>query len=139
MMWAMEPKNFERLGEAIRARRAQLGMTQQEVAQGGGPSDVTLSAIEQGTPRTYHQRTKMALERALRWRSGAVESILAGEDPAGWELPETPLAAENPTEVTSAGMGFLALLDKHYGTDPDVAAVRQVVILFIKKINEGVH
>ena len=160
----MEPKNWAGLGEAVRARRTQLGLTQHDVEQAGGPSDVTLSAIEQGVPRSYQQRTMVTLERALQWKPGAVAAILAGEDPAAWVDPTVLLVdgantlrgappgetlslwppagtqvSEWVPEVTSAGLGFLELLDKHCGTDPDAAAIRRAVILFVKKINEGVN
>lgn len=163
MMSGMESKNWVGLGEAVRARRTQLGMTQHDVEQAGGPSDVTLSAVEQGVPRSYQQRTMITLERALQWKRGAVEAILAGEDPEAWidptvihdewpsrlsgapsgEAPPIRLPAgiqisEWVPEVTSAGLGFLDLLDKHCGTDEDAAAIRRAVILFVKKINEGV-
>jgi transcriptional regulator with XRE-family HTH domain len=162
MMEGMELKNWAGLGEAVRARRAQLGMTQHDVEQAGGPSDVTLSQIEQGTPRSYQQRTRITLERALQWKPGAVEAILAGEDPAAWvdptvllvdgvntlrgappgeTLPLWPPAgtqvSEWVPEVTSAGLGFLDLLDKHCGADPDAVSIRRAVVLFVKKINEG--
>jgi transcriptional regulator with XRE-family HTH domain len=164
MMAGMEPKDWVGLGEAVRARRAQLKMTQQDVAQRGGPSDVTLSQIEQGVPRSYQQRTVITLERALRLKPGAVEAILAGEDleawidptvllvdgvstlrgaPPGETLPLGPApggaVSEWVPEVTSAGLGFLELLDRHCGADPDAAAIRRAVILFVKKINEGAN
>lgn len=134
-MWhdvGMEPNNWERLGEAIRARRAQLGLTQQDVSRSGGPSDFTLSAIEQGTPRTYHQRTKMALERVLRWKSGAVESILAGEDPAGWELPGTPVAEKPAVPTTSARDRAVAALLDYAGTLDNPSEV----LTFVRRLME---
>lgn len=144
MMVGMEASHWAKLGQAVRDRRTKLHMTQEDVARAGGPSDFTMSKIEAGGENIYRARTVAALERVLRWAPGAVQAILAGQSPADWELPlfddEPPgaLVSEWVPDVTSAGLGFLDLLDKHYGTDEDAAALRRSVILFVKKINEGV-
>lgn len=138
----MDPKR----GETIRNRRVFLRLSQADVTAAGGPSEQTVRKIEHGQPGPYRAASMVALDRILRWKPGTVQTILdgtAGSDPASWEAPEAPETRESTDpvvpEVTSAGLGFLQLLDKHYATDLDAAAIRQAVLPFIKKINEGLR
>jgi transcriptional regulator with XRE-family HTH domain len=135
----MGTQDWEYLGRTVRTRRLLLGLSQADVIAAGGPSDQTLRELERGESGIYRVRTMAALERVLKWAPGAIEAILKGGQPAAYEIdePKAALVSDWVPEVTSAGQGFLHLLEKHCAADPDAAAIRQTVLPFIKKINEG--
>lgn len=72
-----------RVGAAIYTRRAELKLTQEELAQHAGVSRVTIDAIENG--RTGRSRRKNPsypkIERALEWQPGSIRAILDGDEP----------------------------------------------------------
>lgn len=105
----MGTENWERLGQVIRARRKALGLAQVDVTAAGGPSDETLRRLEHGEPGPYMRRTLAALERVLKWSPGAVKGVLAGDDPAGWELPA--VASSSPAPISARDRAVTALLD----------------------------
>jgi transcriptional regulator with XRE-family HTH domain len=61
---------WEKLGQQVRDRRAELGLTQAEVAQRGGPSVETLRALENNRAGRLSPRVRRALERVLQWETG---------------------------------------------------------------------
>jgi transcriptional regulator with XRE-family HTH domain len=69
------------LGRHIRERRAELGLTQAEVASVGGPSPATLYQLESGLRGSYRPHILRRLERALGWGAGSVRRVLAGGVP----------------------------------------------------------
>lgn len=74
-------KDWQRLAKYAARRRAELGLTQIEVAQRGPLSLDRVQAIEGGKSARYRLGTLVALERALGWTEGSVERILAGGEP----------------------------------------------------------
>lgn len=74
-------KDWRRLGELAAGRRAELGLTQIEVAQRGPLSLDRVQSIEGAKRTSYRLGTLVALERALEWASGSVDEILAGGEP----------------------------------------------------------
>ncbi|MDV8066422.1 helix-turn-helix transcriptional regulator [Rhodococcus sp. IEGM 1366] len=69
------------LGEAVKARRAQLDLTQEDVNQGGGPSDTTLTRIENGEGTVPAPSTLRKLDHALQWEQGSARRVLDGGEP----------------------------------------------------------
>lgn len=78
---ALEGDDWRRLGEHVVRRREELGLTQPDVQAAGGPSTATMRNIERATNTTYRGGILRSLERALQWRTGSVETVLAGGDP----------------------------------------------------------
>lgn len=73
-------RTWQRLGREVRARRAELGLAQGDLAARGGPSLVTVGQIERG--QVEPQAVTLArLETALAWERGSAARILAGGDP----------------------------------------------------------
>jgi transcriptional regulator with XRE-family HTH domain len=87
---------FERLAAFVRARREELGMTQNELQMAGGPSSAVLRYIESGKETKPSTRTIKALERALDWEQGSVQAILSGGDPT---IVGTTRASDFPTNT----------------------------------------
>jgi DNA-binding XRE family transcriptional regulator len=71
--------DWEALGHAVRARRNWLGISQSEIGRRGGPSDQTVSRIEQNRRVKYNAPILIGLEKALRWPPKTIESILLRE------------------------------------------------------------
>ena len=120
----METKDWTRLGQAIRARRRQLNLSQVDVSTAGGPSSETLRLLERGDPGPYMQRTVTALERVLRWRAGAVQAIVAGESPDEWVEPPEPEQHSAPAS-SARDRAVTALLD--YAAELDKPAQTEVL------------
>ena len=74
-------RNWKLLAEHAARRRAELGLSQIEVAQRGPLSLDRVQAIEGAKSTRYRLGTLLALERALAWGAGSVEAILAGGRP----------------------------------------------------------
>lgn len=72
---------LKRLGRYVLARRESLGLTQGQVAERGGPSDTTLTKIENGTGPLPSKVTLKRLDKALEWEPGGAHQILEGGEP----------------------------------------------------------
>lgn len=67
------------LARAVRLRRAELRMSQDDVRHESGLSVTTIGKIEKGEPDLAVQRTTLRrLDAALQWPAGTAESWLAG-------------------------------------------------------------
>lgn len=76
-------EQWGRLGRMVRARREELKLSQAEVQEAGGPSDVIQSRIENndGTKPRPRGSTLRMLDAALRWEPGSAIDILTGGSP----------------------------------------------------------
>jgi len=72
--------DVKRLARHVRERREQLGLSQEEVANRGGPSDTTLGKIENGLG-SFARQTLEKLDVGLDWRVGSARRVLEGGDP----------------------------------------------------------
>ncbi|CDO11488.1 transcriptional regulator [Mycolicibacterium cosmeticum] len=104
--------SWEKLGEAVRERRIALGLTQEQLADRGGPSTPTLRAIENNRAGRLSPRLRRSLERTLQWSAGSVDEVLAGQDATVLE----------PVTTTAIGPGFYLLVDRA------LSAARVVII-----------
>lgn len=86
--------SWEQLGEQVRSRRTELGLTQEELAERGGPSTPTLRAIENNRAGRLSPRLRRTLERALRWQAGSVDAILTGGAATVEAQPSSVVAPE---------------------------------------------
>lgn len=75
---AGERDSLVRLGDAVRRRRTELGLSQRGVAERGGPSVRSLNKIEQGEPPRPTGSTMSKLDVALDWLPRTAASVLAG-------------------------------------------------------------
>lgn len=76
--------DYNHLARVVRDFRTLAGLSQQDVAARGGPSDTTLSQIEAGRWRSANPgRTLTKLDRAYRWPEGsAMKALTKGFDPS---------------------------------------------------------
>lgn len=72
------PANADRLAEAVKARRHELQLSQLDVWQNGGPSNTTLTAVENGLVETLTRTTARKLDAGLQWPEGTAKRIHEG-------------------------------------------------------------
>lgn len=78
------------LADAVKARRLQLGLTQGDIADRGGPSIVTVRQIEKVTGPPPSDLSLAGLDRALRWEHGSAQAILDGGQAVVSDLSAVP-------------------------------------------------
>lgn len=71
-------EDWQRLGKAIEDRRFERGYSQEALVKRGGPSHQTVRNVERGLAAEYRPTTFRKFDRALDWRDGTTEKILAG-------------------------------------------------------------
>jgi hypothetical protein len=77
----MSTEGARRLARAVKARRAELEVTQYDVWQAGGPSNTTLTKIEAGHLESLTRKTARNLDAALEWEPGSAKRVWAGGEP----------------------------------------------------------
>lgn len=73
--------NADHLARHVRERRRDLALSQLEVWQAGGPSNTTLTAIENGLAKSLQNATAKKLDRGLQWRPGSARRVWDGGEP----------------------------------------------------------
>jgi transcriptional regulator with XRE-family HTH domain len=110
--------SWESLGQEVRARRTELGLTQTEVADRGGPSVETLRTVENNRAGRLSPRMRRALERALQWESGSIDAVLDG----GAATPARPQPRAVPADRFAMARQVLSIkaeIARHtYGMEP---------------------
>ena len=87
-------KDWQAVSDAIKARLAELDMTQAELAQRAGVSLETVRELQHNLrPRRRNPRTLAAVSTALDWPEDRLAVIVAGKDPSGM-LDADPVVAE---------------------------------------------
>lgn len=77
----------ERLAKAVKDRRRELGLRQQDLSARGGPSKASLYSVENAAADNFSDSTIEMLETSLDWAFGSIASVVAGG-------PPTPLPVE---------------------------------------------
>ncbi|WP_157129147.1 helix-turn-helix transcriptional regulator [Nocardia amamiensis] len=77
----MDEAKLKRFGNIVRERRLELGLTQDEVTERGGPSDKRQTKIENGQPPVPSVTTLRNLDVALEWEPGSAAATLRGGNP----------------------------------------------------------
>lgn len=71
----------QRFGEVVLARRRELDLSQLDVWQAGGPSNTTLTEIENGRVHTLTRTTARKLDAGLHWEPGSARRVWDGGEP----------------------------------------------------------
>ena len=77
----MSDQPWHDVGDAVRARRETLGLTQVELAQAANVSDSTIRVLETARRTSYRRGNLRAIARALGWPDDAIDRIRAGRPP----------------------------------------------------------
>jgi transcriptional regulator with XRE-family HTH domain len=88
------------IGRAVRARRLELGWTQQHLASEARVSLATVRKVETGDQPVYRALTRHGLCRALGWPSDALRALAPAGEP---DLPVT--RNERPDERSLGASG----------------------------------
>lgn len=94
-----------RLAQAVKERREELGMTQQDLSNRSGVSVPTIRAVERERSGELSTRVIRALETALGWQHGSIAAIAIGEDPT--------LADDNVSVLRRGPVTITELTDIH--------------------------
>lgn len=98
---AFDDKALRRLADAVSVRRARLGVNQEALPSRGGPSGRTIRDIETARLTRITPATLAKLDRALAWRDGTAEKILAGTATEE-DLSTVAVRADSPLYDTPA-------------------------------------
>ena len=82
-----------RLARAVRDRRLQLGLRQEDAASEAGVSVATWRKVESGKVESFTSRTLAMLDRGLQWEPGSARDVATGGEP-------------RPESITVAGEGI---------------------------------
>jgi transcriptional regulator with XRE-family HTH domain len=86
-------RDWEAVSAAIRARMADLDMTQAELSQRAGVALMTVRELQNNLkPRRRSPRTMAAVSEALGWPPEHLTAILAGDDPEDPDAGDPVLA-----------------------------------------------
>lgn len=104
-------RDWARLGELLRAARAERGMEQQDVAESIGVKRGALHNIEHGKIARVTP-TVVAYARLVGWIDGSIEAVLCGEDPTrrGAEPAEPKVEAAPEPATPEAAASDLSVL-----------------------------
>lgn len=118
-MPAQEPTSA--LGEAIRDRREQLGMTQEQLSaetkrvdeRGKGLSPRAIGAYERGEIQSMHFSSMEILDAALEWPPGTVRAMLHGSPLPSDSGPVSARLDELESQVADLRSDIADLIDYH--------------------------
>lgn len=94
------------LGDVVRRRREELGMTQTEAAAAGGVSMSQWQKIEYGSSGRPTARTIAGLARALRMSPDVLRRAAAGDEPAAPE-PDAGTGIDEALESVESALDAL--------------------------------
>jgi len=101
-MTAPTPTNpATRAALAVRQRRLELGLTQENLAEAAGVSPATVRKLESGSQAHYRDLTCTRLAQALGWDPGALDDLRRGG-------PTAPRPQPTPSAAPTAGDAELA-------------------------------
>jgi hypothetical protein len=87
-----------RFGRVVHARREELGLTREDVAALGGPSDATQMRVEAGDGSVPRLATRNKFDAPLRWAAGSAARVWAGGEPSHEDVaPPVPSADPVPS------------------------------------------
>jgi hypothetical protein len=96
---ATSSKDWLRLADAVRTRRIELELTQEDVRAVGGPSTSSMRMIEGALQSGYRMDILRRLEVALQWKAGSVRALLAGGDPVPLGEQQLPVPVPVPEQL----------------------------------------
>lgn len=126
--------DWERLAEALRRRRDDLGFTQVQLAEMVGVTDTTIRNLEGGRTFTRPPSSLPGVERALGWAPGSARAILDGGEPTLIspkpvpENPQQPLSGLPASILDELAGGEVYATDIHNLTQGDGITIITVAV-----------
>jgi hypothetical protein len=125
-LFDMTTDNAKELAEAIKSRRAELGLTMAQVARRGGPTKPTQVKYERGhIPDGSQAGTLRKYDIALGWTPGHASSLLGvagGQDNVVHLIPDLPPA---PREMAEKGTGWIVDSSKLHDLMSGISRLRK--------------
>jgi hypothetical protein len=121
-----DKQSQQRLARAVKTRRAELKLRQQDLTGRGGPSKASLYNIENAAAVDFADQTIADLERSLDWATGSVAAILRGEEPTALPAPE-PETESGGIQVEYLGWR-LTLHPRAGATREEISRARKAVL-----------
>jgi transcriptional regulator with XRE-family HTH domain len=122
-------RNAERLDEAMRQRRVQLGLSWEDIATAADITSAHLRRIRVGQylPR---DTTAAKLERAFRWSPGSIDTVLAGGEPTPLDPAPASADKERPdaTEIEIPEAEVMAVIAHRGELSPALQRILRRVI-----------
>jgi transcriptional regulator with XRE-family HTH domain len=106
--WTMSDMDEQRLPDAVRARRKQLGLKQAEAAALADMAPSTWASVEQGRQPSPAIDTRRGICRALGWTPDSIDRVLRGEPTQLADVPNVP----NPRGIRTLDQRFEDLTPK---------------------------
>lgn len=121
------PEARQRLADLMEARRRELRLRWQDVAEAAGLALKTLHSVRTGNSGIA-ALTETGIEDALRWRRGSVSRVIAGGDPAPLEDPARAAAPQPAPEPAgprlSVVLGLAEIAELAASVDDIEAGIR---------------
>lgn len=113
----VDVRDWTEVAEIIRARRVELGLTQEAAAaaSNGRVSSASWRVIESGRQTSFRHLTLAGVAVALGWPTDAIDRIVAGADPATIADPEPDPAPPGGSVAHLEGDGWALDLAAHDG------------------------
>lgn len=114
------------VADAMRDRREELGITQQEAIQRSEArvSSSTWSNLERAAKTSYERSKLRAVCRALGWSSDSIERIIAGQEPSPLEADDVVTALrQRRVEEVATRDSLRDVLHELQGLRRDVASL----------------
>lgn len=113
------------MARAFAERRAELGMSREEVAEKASLSVDAIKSIETMQDRSYRPQTKRSLEAAIQWEPGSFDDVLRKVAPPR-KLSTSPANGSegsfDPMTASHAELGVHADWMSETSNDPEVGA-----------------
>jgi len=95
-----------RIAEAVRQRRGELGLSQEETARasGGMISTANLRVMEGSGRSSFRPKSLVGVARALSWPADAIALIARGADPASFPSAVLPDRSASVPGASAAGV-----------------------------------
>ncbi|CAN7193450.1 helix-turn-helix transcriptional regulator [Knoellia sp. LjRoot47] len=90
---------WKTIGNIVRWRRKQVGITQEQVAEYGGPGKTTMGKIENGRMEPFPAEAQQDLEKVLGWKFGRIRELHSLLMEFGEEIAEEEMAPEGAIEA----------------------------------------
>lgn len=102
----MDEAKLERFGTLVRQRRLELGLTQDQVAAAGGPSDKRQTQIEKGASPAPSITTQAKVDTGLQWKPGSAAATLRGGTPTNLEDDEPAITEEDVDRAVNLALAL---------------------------------
>lgn len=121
---------------AVRQRREQLGLSQEEAAarSGGLISTANLRVVEAAGRPSLRARSVLGVARALGWPDDALARIAAGDDPARWR--DTLVVGDRSAVGPRADGIELATVEQLAHLRAEIDDQRDAIAALVERVDE---